>query len=369
MGVTVRLQAVCALLGLALAGCVTTGQGEKMTADIGQLRQRLDVMEVRDRDINQKVGQLRTILDEATALLGRNSADLGARVAKNETDIAAMTGKIEEAKYLVGELQKQITTKVAAIEQSQGQLLQNQQRIVDRVAPTMPEDKEALWKEAQKRLADGQRDDARRFLRSFIQRFPDDPRAPQGQLQVGISFVQELKHRGFPNLPAHWLRRAKRSGCAGQSKARLRLRDHGNSEPGRVSSALGTSSHPATPALRAASPNPRPLPATLHPARCARPRALWRAPDEEGLKFLGLLVDGRADRWTHSLSEKSKNSSVESIGLGQASIGLGEVTHTFGIDGDSGQLGSEKGGKQAALKSAGSLKDDEGRHQACQLGA
>jgi TolA-binding protein len=171
-----------------------------MTADIGQLRQRLDVMEVRDRDINQKVGQLRSVLDEATALLGRNSADLGARMAKNETDIAAMTGKVEEAKYLVGELQKQVnlnTTKVSALEQ-------NQQRIVDRVAPTMPEDKEALWKEAQRRLSEGQRDDARRFLRSFIQRFPDDPRAPQGQLQVGASFVQELKHSNavaeFSNL-------------------------------------------------------------------------------------------------------------------------------------------------------------------------
>jgi TolA-binding protein len=171
-----------------------------MTADIGQLRQRLDTMEVRDRDINQKVGQLRTVLDEATALLGRNSADLGARLAKNETDIAAMGGKIEEAKYLVGELQKQVnltTTKVAGLEQ-------NQQRIVDRVAPTMPEDKEALWKEAQRRLSEGQRDDARRFLRSFIQRFPDDPRAPQGQLQVGASFVQELKHSNavaeFSNL-------------------------------------------------------------------------------------------------------------------------------------------------------------------------
>jgi len=200
MKVTVRFRAACALLGFALAGCVTTGQGEKMTADIGQLRQRLDVMEVRDRDINQKVGQLRSVLDEATALLGRNSADLGARMAKNETDIAAMTGKVEEAKYLVGELQKQVnlnTTKVAALEQ-------NQQRIVDRVAPTMPEDKEALWKEAQRRLSEGQRDDARRFLRSFIQRFPDDPRAPQGQLQVGASFVQELKHSNavaeFSNL-------------------------------------------------------------------------------------------------------------------------------------------------------------------------
>jgi len=171
-----------------------------MKQDIAQLRQRLDTMEVRDRDINQKVVQLRSVLDEATALLGRNSADLGARVAKSETDIAAMTGKVEEAKYLVGELQKQVNAASTTL----GTLQQNQQRIVDRVAPTMPEDKEALWKEAQRRLGEGQRDDARRFLRSFIQRFPDDPRAPQGLLQVGISFVQELKHSNavaeFSNL-------------------------------------------------------------------------------------------------------------------------------------------------------------------------
>ncbi len=171
-----------------------------MRADIGQLRQRLDALDVRDKDLNEKVGQLRKVLDEATALLGRNSADLGARTAKNESDIAAMTGKIEEARYLVGELQKQVvanTSKVSAVEQTQ-------QRIVDRVAPTMPTDKESLWKEAQKRLADGQREDARRFLRSFVQRFPEDARAPQAQLQIGLSFVQELKHSNaaaeFSNL-------------------------------------------------------------------------------------------------------------------------------------------------------------------------
>ena len=171
-----------------------------MRSDIGRLRERLDAMEVRDKAITEKVVQLRKVLAEAPALLGRTSADLGARVAKNETDIAAMTGRIEEAKYLVDELQKQVssaTSKVATVEQTQ-------QRIVDRVAPTMPEDKETLWKEAQRRLAEGQREDARRFLRSFIQRFPDDARAPQAQLQVGLSFVQELKHSNaaaeFSNL-------------------------------------------------------------------------------------------------------------------------------------------------------------------------
>ena len=200
MEVGLRFPAAFALLGAALAGCVTSGQGEKMSADIAELRQRLDTMEVRDRDINEKVGQLRKVLDQATALLGRNSADLGARVAKNETDIAAMTGKVEEAKYLVAELQKQVSSDAEVV----AQLQQNTARISDRVALNMPTDKEALWKEAQKRLAEGQREDARRFLRNFIQRFPDDPRAPQCLLQVGISFVQELKHSNavaeFSNL-------------------------------------------------------------------------------------------------------------------------------------------------------------------------
>lgn len=193
-----RFQAACALV--FLAGCVTAGEGNRMRADIAQLQQRLDALDVRDRDINEKVAKLRKVLDEATALLGRNSADLGARVAKNETDLQAMTGKIEEAKYLVGELQKQVseaTSKVTSVAQTQ-------QRIVDRVAPTMPEDKEALWQESQKRLAEGQREEGRRFLRSFIQRFPSDPRAPQAQLQIGISFVQEIKHSNavaeFSNL-------------------------------------------------------------------------------------------------------------------------------------------------------------------------
>jgi TolA-binding protein len=194
------LPAALMLLSVSLAGCVTSGEGDRMRQDIAQLRQRLDTMEVRDRDINEKVAQLRSVLGEATALLGRNSADLGARVTKNESDIAAMTGKVEEAKYLAGELQKQVSSASSTL----GQIQQSQQRIADRVAPTIPEDKETLWKEAQRRLADGQREDARRFLRSFIQRFPDDARSPQGLLQVGLSFVQELKHSNavaeFSNL-------------------------------------------------------------------------------------------------------------------------------------------------------------------------
>src|SRR5262249_30122113 len=80
-------------------------------------------------------------------------------------------------------------------------LEQMQTKIADKVAPTMPDDKDTLWTQAGQRLASGQRDDGRRFYRTFIQRFPQDPRAPQAYLAIGMSFVQESK---YPNAAAEF---------------------------------------------------------------------------------------------------------------------------------------------------------------------
>jgi len=183
-----HLTAGCTLAVVVFSGCLmTTDQGDKLRDDISRLSKRMEAIET---STNDQMARLRKLLDEATGLLERNSADLGTKVAHNESDIAALAGKLEEAKHLVEELQKRL----AALEQTQQKTAQEQQKIIERVAPTMPEDKEALWKESQNRLAGGMREDARRFLRSFIQRFPSDPRASQAQLQVGQSFAQEFKH-------------------------------------------------------------------------------------------------------------------------------------------------------------------------------
>jgi TolA-binding protein len=171
-----------------MSGCLmTTSDGDKLRDDLSQLSKRMETIEQQTKD---QMARLRKLLDEATALLERNSADLGTKVARSETDISAITGKIEEAKYLLDELQKRLVS----LELSQQKTSQDTAKIIERVAPTMPEDKEALWKEAQTRLAGGMRDDARRFLRGFIQRFPNDPRASLAQLQVGQAFAQDFKY-------------------------------------------------------------------------------------------------------------------------------------------------------------------------------
>src|SRR4029078_13470898 len=70
----------------------------------------------------------------------------------------------------------------------------SQEKIVERVAPNTPEDKDSLWREAQNRVNAGQRDDARRFLRAYVQRFPQDPRAADAIVLTGKTYADESKH-------------------------------------------------------------------------------------------------------------------------------------------------------------------------------
>jgi TolA-binding protein len=186
----VNLRVLVGLVVIAAPACVTSGEGERMRTDINRLRERMETMETRDTEINEQVARLRKVLDQATDLLSRNSADIGTKVAKTETDLAALTGQIEEAKHVAEQLQKRLDDsdrRLMAMEQVQG-------KIVERVAPTIPEDKETLWREAQSRLAGGMRDDARRFLAGFIHRFPQDQRVPQANVQIGESLMADGRH-------------------------------------------------------------------------------------------------------------------------------------------------------------------------------
>ena len=194
--------AALGLLGLlGPAACVTTQEGEKMQADISVLRARLDEIDKRDKEYKEQVVRLKKVLDEATALLTRNSADVGAKVAKSEQDIAALQGHIEELSHNSEQQARQSTEAQNRLETRLAALEQTQSKIVDRVAPEMPGDKDQLWTQAGQRLASGQRDEGRRFYRVFIQRFPQDPRAPQAYVAIGMSFVQESK---YPNAAAEF---------------------------------------------------------------------------------------------------------------------------------------------------------------------
>lgn len=183
--------------GSFAAGCVTSGEGDRMRHDIAELKVRLDAIDKRDAEYKEQVVRLKKVLDDATALLARNSADVGAKAARNEQDIAALNGRLEELNHALEQgtrTTEDLKVRLAAMEQTQG-------KIGDKVGLNMPDDKDQLWAQAGQRLAQGQRDEGRRFFRTFIQRFPQDPRAPQAYLVIGQSFSQESK---FANAAAEF---------------------------------------------------------------------------------------------------------------------------------------------------------------------
>lgn len=193
-------------MGLAAAlltapACTTSSEGEAMRRDIADLKTRLDAIDRRDAQYKEQVVRLKKVLDEATNLLTRNSADIGAKTAKNEADIAVLVGRIEEMNHALEPQLRQAATDRAMVESRLAALEATANKIADKVALTMPEDKEQLWAQAGQRLQSGQRDEGRRFYKAFIQKFPQDPRAPQAHLVVGQSFAQENK---YPNAAAEF---------------------------------------------------------------------------------------------------------------------------------------------------------------------
>lgn len=179
------------IVAIAMSGCMSIRQGAQIQQDLESLRGRLGRLDRLDQERQEQVAEMRKLLDETSALLAANSTDTSTKVLKTEADVAALGATVDE---MTRELEKRSETdrndasrldgRLAALEQSEA-------RIVQQVAPSLPEDREQLWREAGARLASGQSDEGRRFYRGFIQRFPEDPRASRAYLEIGHSYALE----------------------------------------------------------------------------------------------------------------------------------------------------------------------------------
>lgn len=180
---------------LFLAGCVTSSEGEAMRAETIRLKERIDDMDNRYAKATQDMDRLRKVVDEASALLTRNSADLGTRVEQHGEDLRGLQGKLEEIRHLVTTLETTVQTENQKIASRVDAIELRQAALIEKVSPTLPTDPEALWREANAKLNQGLREDARRFFASFATRFPADPRASKAQLAIGKSYALDGNHR------------------------------------------------------------------------------------------------------------------------------------------------------------------------------
>ena len=181
------MQRFTMIIVLALApGCVwftTKHEGKQLRRDVTRLEEQ-------QAEQQKALPKLQQVLDEATKLLARNSADLGNQVGSLSEDMKALNGLVQEAKRLSDEARD------AAARQDQ-RLRALEQRINELETKTVQTQKTAsqLWEEGSSAMKAGRYEDARTAFRNLLVKFPGDAQADDAQFQRAESYLKEKKYQ------------------------------------------------------------------------------------------------------------------------------------------------------------------------------
>lgn len=176
---------------ILLPACfVSQKEGETLRRDLNTLRSDFskDVAEAQ-----QGQQTLKKVLEQATALLTRNSADVGAQVERLQTRVDKLTGLQEETQKEIRDLKQRIADLQASLEKKlvEATKATKPEKIEETAPPS--EDKDELYKQAQTQINAGKHAEARRLLRYFLSRYGSDERAATVQLMLGDSYYTEQK--------------------------------------------------------------------------------------------------------------------------------------------------------------------------------
>ncbi|MEZ4367862.1 MAG: tetratricopeptide repeat protein [Kofleriaceae bacterium] len=183
-----------AAVGLALApGCfwaTTKSEGRALRRDIDALDSRVATKE---GELDVQITELKRVLEDATALLKRNSADLGA-------DVEALRGELRSATGMVAAMQLTVDEAKAASARLEERLAALEARLtaLEGKGPTTPPvaaaTADSLWNTGKVAFEAGRFDDARAAFAQLVRDFPNSDRADDAQYFRGEAFFKEGKH-------------------------------------------------------------------------------------------------------------------------------------------------------------------------------
>jgi TolA-binding protein len=179
---------VFAALLAAAPGCfwvTTKSEGDTLRGNIKDLDTRVATKE---KQFDGKVEELQKVLDDATRLLKRNSADLGADVDQLRNDVrianglvSAINNQMAELKAAMEAQKKDSETRLAALEARLGS--------VESGKPTASTSAEDLWKLGSAAF-DAQRfNDALDLFKRLLATYPTHDRADDAQYFRGQSYT------------------------------------------------------------------------------------------------------------------------------------------------------------------------------------
>jgi TolA-binding protein len=173
---------VLALTAWMASGCfwtTTKSEGRALRRDVMALEQRVTTKE---DNLDSQVATLKRVVDEATRLLARNSANLGADFHAVQTDMRQMRGLLSSLQTAVEDLRGQHAARLDAIEK---RLVAMEQK------PSAPSGPAELWRLAKDAWEVGRYEEARELYERLVAQYPGDDRADDAQYFRGEAYFAQ----------------------------------------------------------------------------------------------------------------------------------------------------------------------------------
>lgn len=183
---TIRIATAALALAAAgqLGGCfafTTKHEGRELRKDVTTLEKKVD------EGLGTKVERLEKVLGEATKLLTRNSADLGAEVSSLGEEQRRLNGLVLEAKRIADSI-------APALEKHEVRLAELEQRLAaieEKTAAPPPKTAAELYAEGQSASSAGDYARAEAVLRTLVVKYPADPVADDAQMLRGEVWARQ----------------------------------------------------------------------------------------------------------------------------------------------------------------------------------
>jgi TolA-binding protein len=169
-------------------GCLwttTKSEGNAMRRDITALQGRVDTKE---KELDTQINQLKAVLEEATKVLKRNSADLGADVDTLRTDIRQANGlvtvvnnSVNELKVAFDKYRKDNEARIDGLEQRLAQ--------IESGKPSANSGPDDLWKLGAQAFEAARYNDALDIYKRLVVGFPTHSRADDAQYFRGQAYT------------------------------------------------------------------------------------------------------------------------------------------------------------------------------------
>ncbi|MET0282901.1 MAG: tetratricopeptide repeat protein [Polyangiales bacterium] len=186
-----------ALAGLTLGGCFSiTSEGKRVIRETDSNTQRvtkleqqqnaqLEQLKTAEAKAQQSITQLEGVIEQATQVVQRNSADVVTQVSELQGKVASLEGRLAELQYAIDELKKAPVAAPAPIGASSGSTP------TPAPADETPADKNEHYAAAYRAYSERDFTKARTLFKSFIERYGTDAQADNAQYWIGASYLVE----------------------------------------------------------------------------------------------------------------------------------------------------------------------------------